>query len=215
MTKKQITFLTTSIILAMIFSGCGAKPAVNEVKKNNNKVVATSTDINSTISTNDTINITSSSIFASSTKDIDTSDWEIYRNKEYGLELRYPKDWHWKDYTNEYVKLKIGFFPPTKEEGWEYNGDIELIVHNNVENLSLDEWYKKIWEYKKPVVDKIENIINKNNQKIIIEYNSPDMFGGSDLALTKCDKNMIYFNAVMRMSTEEMLAMVNEFICKN
>jgi hypothetical protein len=43
--------------------------------------------------------------------EIDTSDWKVYRNEDYGFEVRYPRDWVVKDIKAEESHVLEGEYP--------------------------------------------------------------------------------------------------------
>jgi len=53
--------------------------------------------------------------------EIDTADWEVYRNEKYGYEIKYPKDWEYKIQESGY--------------GLEKNYDINFIDSKNQDKL--------------------------------------------------------------------------------
>ncbi len=69
--------------------------------------------------------------------DVDTSGWKTYRNEEYGFEFRYPKDWRFINIDT----IGVGLLPSGKQEGVEYNGDMTLILRNNQNQKTIDEFY--------------------------------------------------------------------------
>ncbi|MFW5888137.1 MAG: Gmad2 immunoglobulin-like domain-containing protein [Patescibacteria group bacterium] len=48
---------------------------------------------------------------------IDTSDWETYRNEEYGFSLRYPSGWKIHEETDHPVSVMFNFYKPSEEIG--------------------------------------------------------------------------------------------------
>jgi hypothetical protein len=67
---------------------------------------------------------------------IDTSDWQTYRNDEYGFEFKYPAGWSIVDTDG----LKIKLIPPGKSLGYEYNGDIVITVEEP-NGLDIKSYY--------------------------------------------------------------------------
>ncbi|MBU3917422.1 hypothetical protein KKA14_17960 [bacterium] len=88
-----IIFFTTIAIIAMLVLGYVAflKPKSSELvqppKVNNDAAdIAPAPDNTSVLAPDDT-------------SEIDTADWKVYRNEEYGFEVKYPKDYSFEDQT--------------------------------------------------------------------------------------------------------------------
>lgn len=87
MFKRNFTILFISILaMTMVVSGCLKKQnRLSAIPSNNNKRIATSTEITEKNIIEDDR--------ATTTEDIDMSDWKVYRNEEYGFEVKYPESW--------------------------------------------------------------------------------------------------------------------------
>jgi len=76
-------------------------------------------------------------------KEIEITDWKIYRNEEYGFEIKYPKDWYVETEISPPLgtKLSVSFenYPPG--EGIEKE-DYQLIVFT-IEERSIAQWLEK------------------------------------------------------------------------
>ena len=59
---------------------------------------------------------------------VDTSDWQTYRNEEFGFEVKYSGSWEKKE--NGVLHKTTG-------------SEFSVIKNNNPNNLTLDEWFQK------------------------------------------------------------------------
>lgn len=65
---------------------------------------------------------------------INTSSWQIYRNDEYGFEVRHPNDWNVRSFASAGVV----------EVSSDQTGSTFVVIkNNNPENQSLDEWFQE------------------------------------------------------------------------
>lgn len=99
--KKSILIAGVIIIFALIGAG-----AVWYVK--NNKSEPINMPITESEQEQVTTTTTTTEPFASSTPELDTSEWLTYRNKEYGYTLLYPNNWAMKDVNYYENDLGIG-----------------------------------------------------------------------------------------------------------
>lgn len=110
--------------------------------------------------------------------EIDTSDWEIYRNEEYGFEVKYPKGWH-----SGQSKTGVVFLQP--EQGDADLPGIWIYILDNPFNLSREEyWFCESKKYDAPYIVKesitvngieglkVENLQRIEETHIILSHNS-------------------------------------------
>jgi len=227
--KKQILLLVMIIAVAGVVSGCvmgKSDEANNRIVNNqsqalvdqiklpaNPKEFATSSDDVKSEKVNFEYNFPLELARLSSIENKESVNRLKYKNENFGFQLFYLKGWNYKIYENTSNNFKMGFFPENKTEGWEYNGDILVSVIYNSSGLTLENWYKELWNNQEPKVEKYEELLTRNNNKVIIQYKTPDMYGGSDEAYLICGQNIFIFDAVAQMSTKEMMAMVDNFEC--
>ena len=80
-----------------------------------------------------TIQIASQPATTSIESQIDISDWEIYEDKRYGFEFKFPKDWK-VELLAKGIELK-SLLSDSK---------LTILEARNEKGLSLDEWFRKI-----------------------------------------------------------------------
>lgn len=100
MITKKIQFIVIIILSTLILAGCVKKPIENEMKNDKLVEVASSSDeIQKEIAT-------TTEELVVITSDIDTSDWQTYRDKEHGFEFKYPKNWIYEISDSGFVQFK-------------------------------------------------------------------------------------------------------------
>lgn len=67
--------------------------------------------------------------------EIDTSDWNTYRNKEYGFQIRFPNNWEKKDYGQNVI------ISPYDPEATREHTFIRINIKPNPENKDIREFY--------------------------------------------------------------------------
>jgi len=151
MWNRKITILILIIAVMTVVSGCWKKEVKPVIRDTGEQPIATSTD------------------------KIDISDWQIYKNEEYGFELKYPKEWYWEDYTKEFNigKPVIGFYPNNQKKDWEYYGDIELEILENKKKIDIEKFFKILYSDMPFLFDEIITGNTKNGYNYIKRIDIP------------------------------------------
>jgi len=80
----------------------------------------------------------------------DTSNWETYKNEEYGFEVNYPRDWRADETSKEY----IAFVFPGREPAPQFPGDIVISVSDNHQSLNIENYIKSL----PPIITNLETM---------------------------------------------------------
>lgn len=162
--KKSNLLLIVILVIAILLVGVGGVYAGMQIEKRKVKVWTEPPLAEVTPQpTNNTPQVITETITVKPTGTVDeTSNWKTYKNDKYGFEFQYPE----KNYTVEGYSLEqydkashvsshrtnfekmLGY--PAPQDNFALSlvskDNQELIriwVFNNIENLSIDDWYKK------------------------------------------------------------------------
>jgi len=107
-------------------------------------------------------------------KDIDTSNWKTYRNKEFGFEVKYPEGWQINtDEIGEIQEFQLSITHCPTVDGTEYCGGayVSVVDYQNKKQGLLKSYPEWAWTFKKQEdimpIEKafIQNIALRGRQK--------------------------------------------------
>ena len=113
--------------------------------------------------------------------ELDTSDWKVYRNEEYGFEIRYPKNWELVNLGDFYVGntgvvLKSPNYKPIKDGNVIHKGEIYIHGIENKNDLSIEDLFDTFNDTSRFWFDKFKHkdIIINGNFGVIFDYIQED-----------------------------------------
>lgn len=164
MNKLSVIVMSLASV-ALVVSGCLKKPVTPPVNQNQNINTATTTS------------------------EIDMSDWKTYRNDEYGFEFKYPKDWTMYQQTEDpMIKFSVGFhrFGDTQKEGTEISDGAVFIV----KILGKEDLLKRVSLY--PAIYKFQKSQFKNFDALVYKGN---YIFGDDILVQDSSSQVVFFVA--------------------
>jgi len=158
---------------------------------------------------------------ATSTEEIDTSNWKTYRNEEYGFEFRYPEDWYYDICASNYENHIAVFSDKTvdcindifnvvisleKTDKFDFNDKVRrlnLINATTTEVFGKNNWQVIIGDIQNEDAEgnhldgsfsrAILSAVEKNNNIFVIS-----LFSGFSEGLTdKRDKEIMIYDAII------------------
>jgi len=74
--------------------------------------------------------------------ELDTSDWKVYRNEEYGFEIKYPKDWKQNEKKEGIIISKMFENSIGRKEGGRFTIEVFSNLSSDSSLNSLNDWVK-------------------------------------------------------------------------
>lgn len=123
-----------------------------------------------------------------SSEPIDTSDWQTYRNEEYGFEYKLPPNWTIEKTTTPAVfYLKSDKFKPvllgklaTGEPFYSY-GEVKIEIGDNPKNLSIQKRYLQLDDIYRLYIDnpKLPYVQSQINNHDVLIFETHRGFGSN------------------------------------
>ena len=131
MTKQVKTILAIAIIIIIAILAIAFWPKQDQPSNTNQPVITEPDDNQSATNPEPTATTTEPETI---TSDIDTSDWQTYRNEEYGFEVKYPRGWYVTKTEVDLIK-SVFFHKEKTTEGALISVFVENIGDNDKDNI--------------------------------------------------------------------------------
>jgi hypothetical protein len=82
----------------------------------------------------------------------ETADWKVYRNEEFGFEIKYPPKWEYNKVEENY----IGFYDPEKIKIPETPYELIIKIFHKEKGIPLDRWVQEEPEMKMAIKNELE-----------------------------------------------------------
>jgi len=142
---KNLMLVILAVICLTAFSGCGKKDGDN-LRSPLNPPLQKGETVDSGEQVGDVATGTS-------TDEINTSDWKIYRNEEYGFELMYPEGWGIDSNRSSLNEIVFNMKEFPGREAIKFNKNIDNIGYNKMKE-------QKIKFYELVIIDTSELVID-------------------------------------------------------
>ncbi len=235
--KTKLNIFIFLIIILFIVSGCvfsesqqiKTKNDKQKIIQENNSRTKPQEQIGSSTTQQD-LDRGDGKQLATSTEEIeylDTSNWQTYRNEEYGFMVKYPKGWSEIIFnkTNNNIssttfsldniwnfniwQLNIG---PQEKHGYGYCFNLDVY---GFANISIDNYFLLVKELKSNKLNLI--LEEKNSGNILWVIYEPSGIGGSLNSLVYNKKSKQFFIFILPCNTNKNLLgnILSNFICYN